>query len=63
MSPKAYAVSYMTTVTNSFQYTRTVLSNLTRQALDEVERLGGNEAVEHILESLRVPDLMERATA
>lgn len=51
----------MSTVTNSFQYTRTVLASLIQQALDEVKRLGGNKAVEDILEGLRVPDLSETA--
>ncbi|GAA5898754.1 hypothetical protein JCM5296_006708 [Sporobolomyces johnsonii] len=55
-SPKTYAVSYMTTKTRSFAYTRDVLRSLTRQAFEEVERLGGNRGVEEILKRLEVED-------
>ncbi|CEQ38696.1 SPOSA6832_00146, partial [Sporobolomyces salmonicolor] len=55
-SPKTYAVSYMTTKTRSFAYTRDVLRSLTRQAFDEVERLGGNRGVEEILKRLELED-------
>ncbi|GAA5862555.1 hypothetical protein JCM1840_004224, partial [Sporobolomyces johnsonii] len=55
-SPKTYAVSYMTTKTRSFAYTRDVLRSLTRQAFEEVERLGGNRGVEEILRRLEVED-------
>lgn len=54
--PKQYAVSYMDTKTHSFAYTREVLRSLTRQAREEVHRLGGNEGVEEILRRLEVPE-------
>lgn len=54
--PKQYAVSYMDTKTHSFAYTREVLRSLTRQARDEVQRLGGNRGVEEILKRLEVPE-------
>lgn len=44
----------MTTVTNSFEYTRQVLEKLTEQARAEVKRLGGNVGVEAIMEKLRI---------
>lgn len=44
----------MTTVTNSFEYTRKVLETLTQQAREEVDRLGGNKGVEAILEKLKI---------
>ncbi|GAA5861307.1 hypothetical protein JCM3774_000202 [Rhodotorula dairenensis] len=54
--PKQYAVSYMDSKTKSFAYTREVLRSLTRQAREEVQRLGGNEGVEEILRRLEVPE-------
>ncbi|GAA5955108.1 hypothetical protein JCM8115_001853 [Rhodotorula mucilaginosa] len=54
--PKQYAVSYIDTKTHSFAYTREVLRSLTRQAREEVHRLGGNEGVEEILRRLEVPE-------
>ncbi|GAA5835261.1 hypothetical protein JCM5353_003211 [Sporobolomyces roseus] len=59
--PKTYAVSYMTHKTNSFAYTRQVLRSLTRQAFEEVERLGGNAGVEAILKKLEVEEPTEEA--
>lgn len=44
----------MSTHTRSFDYTRGVLRTLTQQARDEVRRLGGNRAVEVILDRLEV---------
>ncbi|KAK4057999.1 hypothetical protein OIO90_000738 [Microbotryomycetes sp. JL221] len=58
-SPKAYAVSYMTQRTKSFEYTRQVLDKLMSQARREVERLGGNVGVEKILDRLVVKDGVE----
>ncbi|GAA6064542.1 hypothetical protein JCM10212_005646 [Sporobolomyces blumeae] len=60
-SPKSYAVSYMTHQTSSFAYTRQVLRSLTRQAFDEVARLGGNAGVEAILRKLEVEEPDEEA--
>ena len=45
-SLKTYAVAYMATKTNSFEYTRNVLAKLNQQARDEVAKLGGNPGVE-----------------
>lgn len=46
----------MQTKTRSFAYTRDVLRTLTKQAFDEVARLGGNKGVEAILKKLVVED-------
>jgi len=51
----------MTHKTNSFAYTRQVLRSLTRQAFEEVERLGGNAGVEAILRKLEVEEPTEEA--
>ncbi|GAA5886644.1 hypothetical protein JCM16303_001396 [Sporobolomyces ruberrimus] len=59
--PKTYAVSYMNHTTNSFAYTRQVLRTLTRQAFEEVQRLGGNPGVEAILKKLEVEEPSEEA--
>ncbi|KAL8284194.1 hypothetical protein RQP46_004943 [Phenoliferia psychrophenolica] len=55
-SLKTYAVAYMETKTNSFEYTRNVLAKLNKQARDEVARLGGNPGVEKILDMLEVKE-------
>ena len=47
--------------TNSFSYTRQVLRSLTRQAFEEVKRLGGNPGVEAILKKLEVEEPSEEA--
>lgn len=49
---KAYAVKYMDEKTRTFEYTRKVLDRLMLDARGEVERLGGNRAVEAILDQL-----------
>jgi hypothetical protein len=46
----------MQTKTRSFAYTRDVLRSLTKQAFEEVARLGGNKGVEAILKKLVVED-------
>jgi geranylgeranyl diphosphate synthase type 3 len=46
----------MSKQTNSFQYTRDVLSKLMEQAHAEVARMGGNKGVEKILAALVVKD-------
>jgi len=51
----------MTHKTNSFLYTRHVLRSLTRQAFEEVARLGGNAGVEAILKKLEVEEPTEEA--
>lgn len=45
----------METQTNSFTYTENVLSNLDRQAREEIKRLGGNEGLVMILDRMKVP--------
>ncbi|SCZ90622.1 BZ3500_MvSof-1268-A1-R1_Chr1-3g02107 [Microbotryum saponariae] len=61
-SPKAYAVHYMTDRTKSFAYTRQVLSSLMTQAREEVQRLGGNQFVDAILDQLVVKEEVDPAT-
>lgn len=51
----------MNHTTNSFSYTRQVLRTLTRQAFEEVQRLGGNPGVEAILKKLEVEEPSEEA--
>ncbi|KAK4706131.1 geranylgeranyl diphosphate synthase, type III, partial [Phenoliferia sp. Uapishka_3] len=58
-SLKTYAVAYMSTKTNSFEYTRNVLTKLNQQAREEVAKMGGNPAVEKILEMLVVKEDVE----
>ncbi|KAM0755431.1 terpenoid synthase [Meredithblackwellia eburnea MCA 4105] len=53
-SVKSYAVSYMASHTNSFEYTRQVLDKLNEQAFSEVAKLGGNERIERILKRLEI---------
>jgi geranylgeranyl diphosphate synthase type 3 len=53
---KRHAISYMSTHTKSFTYTRSVLVTLDKQARDEIRRLGGNAKLEGILDYLKVPD-------
>lgn len=52
---KKYIINYMDKHTASFGYTKEVLVNLDLQARDEIRRLGGNEMLEQILDTLRVP--------
>ncbi|KAG8930314.1 geranylgeranyl pyrophosphate synthetase [Tulasnella sp. 419] len=49
---KQYAVKYMETKTNSFDYTRAVLTKLESQAREEIKRLGGNPKLEAIIDLL-----------
>jgi geranylgeranyl diphosphate synthase type 3 len=52
---KSYIISYMESETHSFEYVRSVLSMLEKQALAEISRLGGNPQLEDIISLLRVP--------
>jgi geranylgeranyl diphosphate synthase type 3 len=54
---KHYVVGYMRDSTQSFDYTLSVLADLERQALAEIERLGGNVKLVKILSALRVRGL------
>lgn len=49
----------MTEVTDSFTYTRSVLTKLMVQAREEVTKLGGNKGVEKILEALDIKEEVE----
>jgi len=40
--------------TSSFEYTCEVLKNLENQAMDEIERLGGNSALKDIIDALHI---------
>jgi len=52
---KSYIISHMETETHSFEYVRSVLSILERQAMTEISRLGGNPQLEAIVSLLSVP--------
>lgn len=56
---KRYAISYMRDITESFKYTRAVLTSLEKQVRAEVERLGGNPKLDALLEQLKVPEAPE----
>jgi len=49
---KHYAVAYMRDHTESFKYTRSVLTTLERQCREEIQRLGGNPMLEAIIDVL-----------
>ncbi|KAF7303777.1 hypothetical protein MIND_00607300 [Mycena indigotica] len=49
---KSHAISYLEVHTKSFEYTRSVLASLGKQMRAEVARLGGNEGLEAIMNSL-----------
>ncbi|BEI84551.1 hypothetical protein CcaverHIS002_0411550 [Cutaneotrichosporon cavernicola] len=49
---KAHTVDYLAKETKSFEYTRGVLDTLLKQIKDEVAELGGNRALEKIIEAL-----------
>ncbi|KAJ7302215.1 isoprenoid synthase domain-containing protein [Mycena albidolilacea] len=49
---KRHAISYLEKQTQSFSYTRSVLSTLKQQIKVEIARLGGNEGLEAIINAL-----------
>ena len=49
--------------TRSFAYCRKVMHSLEKQARDEIAKLGGNKALEGILDALSVPILPGDETA
>lgn len=51
---KTYAVTYMDSHTQSFEYTRQVLDKLDEQARGEVERLGGNPGLTKFLDRMKM---------
>ncbi|KAJ3996196.1 isoprenoid synthase domain-containing protein [Lentinula boryana] len=51
---KTYAISYLKYRTKSFEYTLDVLEKIHEQALAEIVRLGGNEALVRLMESFVV---------
>lgn len=53
---KMHTVKYLRHHTKSFDYTRGVMKTLYAQTGDEVRRLGGNKALEAILDRLGVPE-------
>lgn len=46
----------MRETTHTFEYTLSILAKLERQALAEIQRLGGNERMTKIIGGLRVHD-------
>jgi len=53
---KHLTISFLKEVTNSFEYTLSVLNSLEAQARTEVARLGGNPKLDAILNKLAVQD-------
>lgn len=53
---KHLTISFLKEVTNSFEYTLSVLNSLEAQARTEVARLGGNPKLDAILNKLTVRD-------
>lgn len=51
---KAHTVEYLANETQSFEYTRGVIETLLKQIKDEVAELGGNRALETIIEALEL---------
>ncbi|KAH7929566.1 terpenoid synthase [Leucogyrophana mollusca] len=51
---KHHTIAYLRTHTRSFDYTLRVLRTLEAQVRGEIERLGGNQGLEQILDALRV---------
>lgn len=47
-------------MTKSFEYTLGVLASLERQVRAEIERLGGNEGLDKVLEALEIPTPPEK---
>jgi geranylgeranyl diphosphate synthase type 3 len=55
-SLKSHTVDYLRHQTHSFDYTRDVLTQLFGQIEEELASLGGNKALEAIMEALGVPE-------
>lgn len=59
VEPKKYVLDYLSRVTSSFDYTRTVLTALEAQARTEIDRLaalwGANPALGAVLDALHIP--------
>lgn len=55
-SLKTHTVEYLKTQTKSFEYTRGVLETILAQLNDEVTALGGNTALEAIIQKLALPE-------
>ncbi|KAJ6504246.1 isoprenoid synthase domain-containing protein [Mycena vitilis] len=53
---KIHTISYLDKHTQSFSYTRSVLTNLEQQVRAEVARLGGNKGLESIIDALALQD-------
>ncbi|KAK1924587.1 isoprenoid synthase domain-containing protein [Papiliotrema laurentii] len=53
---KQHTVEYLRTTTKSFEYTRKVLVDLKGKVEKEIERLGGNPALEKIVQLLGLPE-------
>jgi len=56
VSLKKHTVDYLRHTTKSFAYTRKVLLELKDRLDGEIARLGGNKALEKIVEALDVPE-------
>ena len=56
VSLKQHTVDYLRHTTKSFVYTRKVLVELRGRLDGEIARLGGNKALEKIVEALNVPE-------
>jgi len=59
VSLKKHTVDYLRHTTESFDYTRTVLLELRARLDGEIARLGGNKALEKIVEALNVPEELD----
>ncbi|KAJ7176600.1 isoprenoid synthase domain-containing protein [Mycena filopes] len=53
---KVHTISYLEKHTQSFSYTRSVLTNLEQQIRAEVARLGGNAGLERIIDALALKE-------
>ncbi len=53
---KKHTINYLRDHTQSFAYTRSVMSTLEKQVYDEIHRLGGNHGLEQIMKALHVSD-------
>ncbi|KAG5642514.1 hypothetical protein DXG03_002615 [Asterophora parasitica] len=51
---KAHTINYLKNHTKSFDYTHSVLESLEAQTRQEIKRLGGNAALERIMDLLHV---------
>ncbi|KAI0821181.1 isoprenoid synthase domain-containing protein [Irpex lacteus] len=53
---KKHTINFLRDHTQSFAYTRSVMSTLEKQVYDEIHRLGGNHGLEQIMKALHVSD-------